>query len=108
MSRAKIKFLQTALDDLEEIVLYIALDSKENAIRFHDKLIATTHKLSDFPLIGVAVPDRLLKKQGYRMLIIDNYILFYKTIKDEILIMRILHAARDYSRVFADFNNSEN
>lgn len=39
METYDVQFLQEALDDLEEIVLYIAQDSRQAALRMHDKMI---------------------------------------------------------------------
>ena len=100
MSKCSVRFLQTALDDLEEIVMYIAADSAGSALNVHDKIIEAARKLEDFPNMGVAVSDERLKKLGYRMKIIGNYLLFYKVIDDEVLIMRVVYGARDYPSLF--------
>lgn len=95
----KVRFLQIALDDLTEIVVYIARDSKIAAQKMHDKLVAAAYQLEDFPKIGVPVPEPKMRKAGFRMLIVGKYLLLYKIIDDEINILRILHGAKDYSRL---------
>ena len=36
MEKYDVRFMESALEDLEEIILYIAKDSKTKAIKFHD------------------------------------------------------------------------
>lgn len=96
MEKYKINFLQSALDDLDEIVLYISQDSRKSAIVFRDKIIEITRRLEHFPKVGRLVPDRKMMENGFRMVIVDNYLLFYKIYSNEIDILRILHGNRNY------------
>lgn len=98
MVNYKITYLQSALNDLEEIVLYISNYSKTNAIKWHDKLIDSINNLSRFPLMGVPVPDKKIADLGFRMIPIDNYVVFYKFYEsqNEVSILRVLNAKRDY------------
>ena len=100
MENYSIIFTGSALNDLEEIILYIAKDSKENALRFHDKIIKSTNKLETFPKLGLLVPDKKMSSSGFRMLVIDKYLLFYKIYQEEISILRVLHGSRDYPKLF--------
>ena len=105
MEKHRITFLQSALDDLEGIVQYISLDSKENALKFKDKIIQITNKLQSFPKMGLQVPDRKMSARGYRMIRIDKYLLFYKIYSDEVCILRVLHGARDYPLLSSQFSS---
>lgn len=104
MEKYRITFLQTALDDLEEIVLYISKDSKENAMAMHHKINEIATKLEGFPKLGVQVPDKKMSARGFRMIAVDKYLLFYKVYPEEICILRVLHGARDYSILFSEFS----
>lgn len=104
MEKYKITFLHSALEDLEEIVLYISKDSKENAMAMHDKIIELATKLEDFPKLGVQVPDKKMSARGFRMIAVDKYILFYKVYSQEICVLRVLHGARDYSILFSQIS----
>jgi toxin ParE1/3/4 len=95
----RVEFLQTALDDLEEIILYIARDSKIVAMKMHNKIVASAYRLETFPKLGILVPDKKMRDAGFRMLIIDNYILFYKIYGDIINILRVVHGSRDYPQL---------
>ncbi|MCL2215829.1 MAG: type II toxin-antitoxin system RelE/ParE family toxin [Defluviitaleaceae bacterium] len=88
-----VQLLQEALDDLEEIVLYIAQDSRQAALRMHDKIIEKASDLSIFPKRGRLVPDKKMAASGYRMLGIKPYIAFYH--------VRVLHGAANYPLLYA-------
>ena len=74
METYEVLFLKEALDDLEEIVLYIAQDSTQAALRMHSKIIEKANELSVFPKRGRLVPDKKMATAGYRMLGIKPYI----------------------------------
>jgi len=98
-------FLQSALDDLEEIVLYISKDSKERAMEMHDKIIQLATKLETFPKLGIQVPDKNISARGFRMIAIDRYLLFYKVYPEEICVLRVLHGGN--SLLFTRFTGEE-
>ena len=103
MKKYRITFLQSALDDLEEIVLYISKDSKERAMDMHNKIIQLATKLETFPKLGIQVPEKNISARGFRMITIDRYLLLYKVYPEEICILRVLHGASDYSMLFSQF-----
>jgi len=95
-----VRFLQEALDDLEEIVLYIAQDSRTAALRMHDKIIEKANGLTIFPKRGRLVPDKKMAAAGYRMLGIKPYIVFYRIVDRNVLIYRVLHGATNYPLLY--------
>lgn len=103
MGNYKVKFLRLALEDLEEIILYIAKDSTNAALRMHDEIIKQSKKLETFPDLGRKVPDEKISKSGFRMLMISSYIAFYRVIGDNVYIYRVLHGTRDYPKLYDDF-----
>ena len=96
MSKYKVTVLQIAREDIGEIFFYIAADSPKSAVEMTDKIIDKIDMLAELPHIGKIVPDNELAKQEYRMLIIDNYIVFYKVFDNEVVVYRVLHGMRDY------------
>jgi len=95
-----VRFLGEALDDLEEIVLYIAQDSRTAALRMHDKIIDKARDLSVFPKRGRPVPDKKMSAAGYRMLGIKPYIAFYRVVDRNVFIYRVLHRATNYPLLY--------
>ena len=100
MEAYEVKFLQEALDDLEEIILYIAKDSRAAALRMHDKIIEKANDLSTFPKRGRLVLDKKMAAVGYRMLGIPPYIAFYRIIEHHVFIYRVLHGASNYPLLY--------
>lgn len=102
MAKYKVEFLQSAIDDLEEIVLYIAKDSPKSAMELHDKIIESATRLEEFPSLGRLVPDKKLRENGFRLIVIDKYLLLYKIYNEEINILRVLRGDRDYPSLFSN------
>lgn len=94
----KINYLPIAKNDLEEIIDYIQKDSLDIALEFINKIDITISKLNDFPYMGLIPKDNHLRSKGYRMLIIENYLVFYIVNENicEVEIRRILHNKRKY------------
>jgi len=91
-----ILYLSIAERDLTDIFEYIYKDNPSVAASFLNTIDNTIAKLADFPEMGKVPNDSRLKNLGYRMLIIDEYIVFY-VIKEKIVeIRRILHGKRKY------------
>lgn len=100
MEKYNLIFSDLAYNDLEEIVLYISKDSKDNAIKFYNKLMENLTKLEEFPNLGLLMPDKKMSEKGYRMIIVNNYIIFYKVYEKNIQILKVLHGSRDYPQLF--------
>jgi len=107
MGKFDVVFLQSALDDVEDIVLYIAKDSAQSAIKMHDYIVDTANRLSEFPMMGRAVPDEKISRRGFRMIGIGKYLLFYKVYDKRVVILRVLHGARDYPNLLDEIPNDE-
>ena len=112
METYDVRFFQEALDDSEEIVLYIAQDNRRTALRMHDKIIERANDLTIFPKRGRLVPDRKTAAAGYRMLGIKPYIAFYRIIDRNVFICRVLHGAANYPLLYekmaqVDFETGE-
>ena len=95
-----VRFLQEALDDLEEIVLYISQNSRAAALRMHDNIIEKANDLTIFPKRGRLVPDKKMAAAGYRMLGIKPYIAFYRVVDRNVFIYRVLHGAINYPLLY--------
>jgi addiction module RelE/StbE family toxin len=102
INKFHIEYLPTAEKDLIDIFEYILSDNPSAATNFLDKIDESILKLEDFPYIGVVPDDSRLKYLGYRILIVENYLVFYVVYEDEDLveIRRILHGKRQYDFLF--------
>ena len=93
----KIKYLPIAQQDLIDIFDYIREDNPSAAKKFIDKINKSISKLETFPQLGVVPKDDRLELLGYRMLVIDNYLVFYVVKGNIVEIRRVIHGSRRYS-----------
>ena len=101
----KYTILRTDLADeqLRDIIYYIAEDSGsvEIALRYLDKLESAINRLSDFPECGSYPKYSILKNQGYRVLIVEKHLVFYKLFKNNnaVTIYAIIDGRREYNKL---------
>ncbi len=92
---AKVIWSPSALEDIKLIHEYLARDSINQANLFIDKIIASTEKLSQFPLSGRMIPE--ISQEYAREIIFGSYRIMYRIKnKNEIWITGIIHGARDW------------
>ncbi|MBE0449153.1 MAG: type II toxin-antitoxin system RelE/ParE family toxin [Actinobacteria bacterium] len=97
MPKHLINITEAAEQDLAEIVDYITNDNPAAALKVAEKIEQSILQLEDFPLIGVIPKNRRLTRRGYRILPVDNYLVFYVLLNNETVeIRRIISGKRDY------------
>jgi addiction module RelE/StbE family toxin len=92
----KIEWAEPALLDLESIRDFIKRDSEKYAARFVEKIIAAVEGLEKLPKTGRRVPES--EDENIRELLFQNYRIMYRTEAKRILILSVIHGARDLSR----------
>lgn len=90
-----VRYLPVAIDDLVSIFDWIALDSTANAAAFIDKLDQRIGNLKTHPFLGHIPKDDKLKIFGYRVLVIESYLVFYIVHGKTVEIHRIVHGSRN-------------
>jgi addiction module RelE/StbE family toxin len=86
----KVVWLAPSRQDLADIIHYVAEDNPQAAIELDDDILSAAAGLNSFPQRGR--PGRV---EGTRELIVrKNYIVVYKLLEDKVLILTVLHAAR--------------
>lgn len=91
-------FTSAADEDVAEQAAWIAADNAEAAARFIDAIAATIRYAEDNPVAGGRYPVKAPALRGLRKLQItgfENWLLFYLERDDSLLIVRVLHGARD-------------
>jgi len=97
MPKHLINITEAAERDLADIVDYTANDNPAAALKLAEEIEQGILQLEDFPLIGAIPKNRRLTRLGYRILIIDSYLVFYSLLNNETIeIMRIVSGKRDY------------
>lgn len=85
-------FSRRAEHDLEEIADFIAQDNPRRALTFIGELRRHCTRLAETPL---AFPTRPELGADIRCSLHGRYVIFFRAHDDRLLILRILHAARD-------------
>ena len=86
-----------ATADLTAIGDYIAKDSPGRAVSFVQNMRTAAMRLGEMPEAFLLVPR--YARQGIRRYLHRNYLVFYHIEADRVVIIRVLHGARDYESV---------
>lgn len=96
------KILRTdkAEEQLREIIFYIADDSGnvDIALGYLEKIETAINRLQELPESGSIPRYSILKKQGYRVVIVERHLVFYKIneVDKLVIIYAIVDGRREY------------
>ncbi|MGE4274334.1 MAG: type II toxin-antitoxin system RelE/ParE family toxin [Desulfitobacterium sp.] len=93
----RIEWSEPAVLDLEGIKEFIERDSDYYAIEFTSRIIEMVEKLFDFPNLGRKVPE--VEDEKIREIVFHNYRLIYKLSDESILVLAIIHVARELNSI---------
>jgi plasmid stabilization system protein ParE len=93
----KYRISRLADRDIECIWRYIARDSVTAADRVEEEIHQDIKKLAEFPGMGHARAD--ISDPRYRFWSIYSYIIAYRMEREELLVVRIIHGAREIRKV---------
>ena len=96
MSKSKVIWTKPALDDLDEIISYIAKDSAEVAIKQYERIKDSAIKIEKYPEQGRIIPE--LKNENiikYREIIITPWRLMYRIENQRILVLALIDGRRN-------------
>ena len=92
----RVLWSEIAINDLEEIVTYIARDSPANALKVHGKLKDKADLLETYPLRGRIVPELArLGMRAWREIISKPYRIIYRLDKNIVYVPAVLDSRRD-------------
>jgi toxin ParE1/3/4 len=92
----KLEWTEPALSDLQSIREYLGKDSEYYAALFVERIIEAVEDLPRFPLMGRVVPEA--RMENVRELLFSNYRIMYRLEVERIVILTVIHAARDVGR----------
>ena len=101
MKRAR--FSSKAEHDLEAIFRFIAGDNPDAAEHVRQNVLNVADFLAEHPEVGRRICNASPRHAGIRWLVVPkfrNYLIFYRPFNDTVLVIRVLHAARDWTRFF--------
>ena len=91
----KILWTEPAVKDIEAIRDYIARDSELYAASFIEKILFSVDTLVNLPDIGRKVPEA--DNPNIRELLFQKYRIVYRTLKEIVQILAVVHGSRDLS-----------
>jgi len=97
--RYQVCVLRPAERDYFQILDYLVEKSPAAAEKFETKFIKTLERLKRSPFFGKTPNDEKLRAEGYRMAILDKYLVFYIVQGTVVEVQRIIHGARDYLKI---------
>ena len=89
----------TAEKDLEEIRDYFVNKLKVSPNGLFSKLLEKIELIETNPLIFPLCLDQSLDQLGYRLIPIDNFLLFYRIDKNTVQVHRFLYGKRNYLEI---------
>ena len=99
----KIMRTDKAEDQLRDIIYYIADDSGsiDTALKYLDKIEESINRLKEFPNSGSVPRYSILKKQGYRVVIVEKHLIFYKVSEENktVIVYAIVDGRREYQNL---------
>ncbi len=88
-----------AEDQLRDILYYIAEDAGVDvALRYLDKMETAINRLQEFPRSGSIPRHYILKKQGYRVVVVEKHLVFYRVNEEDraVVLYAIVDGRREY------------
>jgi toxin ParE1/3/4 len=96
---AEVFHSEDALQDLDEIWVYMSGESPEKASEFIVSLDETLALLATFPYLG---RERREWREGLRSTMHREYMVIYSIIEEGVLIERIVYASRNLRALFRE------
>jgi len=94
-----VKLLYEARMELRNIAAYrrqkVGINSARNIT---NAILDGLERLKIFPEMGFVPPIKSVAEAGFRVLVIKEYLCFYRIEEDSILIYHIVHGSTDYIR----------
>ncbi|MCI8306707.1 MAG: type II toxin-antitoxin system RelE/ParE family toxin [Lachnospiraceae bacterium] len=88
---------------LRDIIFYIADDagSVDTALNYLNKIEKAIKRLEDFPFSGGIPRYSILRKQGYRVLVAERHLVFYKVNSNEnlVIVYAIVDGRQEYKNL---------
>ena len=91
---ARLIWTEPALNDLETITEYIALDKPDAAQRYVQKVFVAIERLARFPQSGSIPPE--IPHLPYRQVVIPPCRIFYRINGDDILIIFVMRSEQHF------------
>ncbi len=92
----ELRYLTAAQQDLIDLIDWIASDSPAHAQQLIATLESRLGALAKHPDLGRKPRSKRIQELGYRVLVLDDYLAFYKADETKVVIHRVLQGSRSY------------
>ncbi len=96
METYKVHIYPVAKRDFKEIINYLNTLSSDSALKYYDLIVEKIGSLSQMPTRCPLVHNPVLRKKGYRFLIVKSYVVFFVVDDHMVQIRRILYSKQNY------------
>ena len=97
------RFSPKATRDLDNVSDYIAANNPDAAERVRRTILNTADLLAQHPDLGRRIRKATVRHLQIRWFVVPkfrNYLIFYQPFQETIMVVRVLHAAQDWTRFF--------
>ena len=97
------RFSPKAVRDLDQHRRHIARDNPEAAARVREAILNTADFLAQNREFGPRIRNAAPRHAHLRWYVVPkfrNYLIFYQPFEESIMVVRVLHAAQDWTRFF--------
>jgi toxin ParE1/3/4 len=97
------RFSPKAARDLDEVSHHIAADNPEAAERVCRTILNTADFLAQHQELGRRIRNAAPRHAQIRWFVVPrfhNYLIFYQPFQETVMVVRVLHAAQDWTRFF--------
>jgi len=108
MNRAR--FSPKAARDLDEIFHFISADKPDAAEHVRRNILNAADFLAQYPELGRRIRNASSRHARIRWFVVSkfhNYLIFYQPFQETIMVIRVLHAAQDWTRFFRVSENPQ-
>jgi toxin ParE1/3/4 len=101
------KFSPKAERDLDGAFQFIFSDNPEAAKRVRGTILDVADLLAENPELGRKIRNTAPRHGQIRWFVVPkfrNYLIFYQPFQETIIVIRVLHAAQDWTRFFPPTN----
>jgi toxin ParE1/3/4 len=94
----KYRISRKADADIERLCDFVAEDNPEAADRLDEQIHGAIELLAKFPGLGHARSD--VRDKRYLFRAVGSYVIAYRIEKQELIVVRVVHGARDFRKLF--------
>ena len=96
MEKYELKIFPSAEQDLKEITVYLNDLSPQAALKIYDEIVDSISYLEQMPMRCPLSKNTVLRAKEYRLLVVQNYVVFFIVSSNIVQIRRILYGQRQY------------